>query len=968
MWRDFARFVLLWQNLKLKVVLARRTAAIAPLLCLAAALAPAVTLAHAPESVPKAEPVSAHALADCNGALFRTLRPQSSAAIPASAVWLDQTQLLAPGAAAANQFRLHFSRDGRLSARKGRAVTGAQRAIKLAVERAPLSAELSARFSYLGNAVRLRVAEPDRTLLALAMRGQVILTEEDAQSRVISAQLLQIAAFLDAQYAAANAVSDLGVWVNAANPGTNSNAISTQFKLWAPTARAVSLCVYPDAERAASALHTARFDPRTGVWAFSASSNLSGQSYRYLVDVYTTGTGLVRNLVTDPYSISLNADSERSYIADLDAPALAPPGWAQGLRGRTLAAATDMAIYELHVRDFSINDASVTPAHRGKYLAFTEAASNGMAHLKALAKAGMTDLHLLPVFDFATVPEANCVTPAIAPGGADSLRQQAQSVAAQRTDCFNWGYDPWHFGAPEGSYASSPGDGANRIIEFRAMVDALHRAGLRVGMDLVYNHTASSGLSEHSVLDRIVPGYYQRLNASGVVERSTCCDNTATENIMMQKLMVDTTVRWVRDYRIDSFRFDLMGHQPLAAMQLVQRAVDQAAERHVQLVGEGWNFGEVANNQRFVQAAQLSLAGSGIASFSDRARDAMRGGGCCDSGAALVREQGYLNGLYYAPNGVNSKALRAAGPQKGTDHALARAADWARLGLAGSIKSYAMETFDGSHSTLAQMDYGGQPGGYVDAPGEVVNYVENHDNPTLFDINALKLPIDTSAAERARVQMLGAAFVAFSQGIPYFHAGMETLRSKSMDRNSFDSGDWFNRLDWTFSDNYFATGLPPKPDNGANYAWLKPVLGAPIKPTARDIRWTRDVFLALLEIRASTRLLRLDSAGEIKARLRFLNTGVTQEPTVLAAVLSGKDLADAGFDKLAYFINVDTKAHRIVAPDQAGLAYVLHPVQQRENYADKRVLESGYDAETGAFWVPARTAVVFVTSNTPMKN
>ncbi len=160
----------------------------------------------------------------------------------------------------------------------------------------------------------------------------------------------------------------------------------------------------------------------------------------------------------------------------------------------------------------------------------------------------------------------------------------------------------------------------------------LHRAGLRVGMDVVYNHTFASGQKEKSVLDRVVPGYYHRLDAAGAVTQSTCCDNTATENAMMAKLMVDSAVLWAKHYRMDSFRFDLMGHQPRAAMERLQSAVNMATGRDVQLIGEGWNFGEVENGARFVQASQLSLNGSGIGTFSDRARDAARGGSAGDAG------------------------------------------------------------------------------------------------------------------------------------------------------------------------------------------------------------------------------------------------------------------------------------------------------------------------------------------------
>ncbi|MGN6151320.1 MAG: DUF3372 domain-containing protein, partial [Lysobacteraceae bacterium] len=486
-------------------------------------------------------------------------------------------------------------------------------------------------------------------------------------------------------------------------------------------------------------------------------------------------------------------------VLDPDAPDTKPPGWDADAAPRPAPAAdnVDMAVYELHVRDFSRDDASVRAPWRGKYLAFTETGSAGMRHLRALQAAGLTDVHLLPVYDFASVPERGCVVPQVPKAAPDGEAHQAAIAKTAATDCFNWGYDPWHYGAPEGSYAVQA-DGAARVREFRAMVQALHAAGLRVGMDVVYNHTFAAGQDPKSALDRIVPGYYHRLDATGKVARSTCCENTATEHRMMAKLMIDTAARWVRDYRIDSFRFDLMGHQPRAAMERLQHAVDAAAGRHVPLIGEGWNFGEVADGARFVQASQRSLAGSGIGSFSDRARDALRGGGCCDGGAALVDAKGWLNGL---ADGDDAAAAK-------------RAADLVRVGLGGTLATMRMATADGRTQAFSAIDYAGQPAGYAAAPGEAVNYVENHDNMTLFDLGAMRLPRDTSREDRARVQLLGAAFVALAQGVAYYHAGIDVLRSKSLDKNSFDSGDGFTRLEWTLTDKGFGAGLPKRADNG----------------------------------------------------------------------------------------------------------------------------------------------------------
>ncbi len=850
-------------------------------------------------------------VAACNATHFQTvLAPEATPAPPAHAVWLDARRLRWPDApAGAARFRL---------------IPSAGPALRLA-----RNADGT-----------LSLPGADAKRLASLHRGALKLVAEDASGRVLQATSTQAALALDAMYARDEALPDFGVRVSAAG---------TAFRLWAPTAQAVHACLHTSATAPAARvlrLHRAR---QGGSWFGLHARDLTGGSYTYLVDVYVRGVGLVRNRVTDPYSISLSTDSQRSWIGRVDAPALQPEGWATTPRPDTVRASTDLVLYELHLRDFSVGDASVPAAHRGKYLAFTHTGSNGMRHLQALRAAGVTDIHLLPVFDFATVPEAGCVTPEVN-GTLDGDTQQAAVAAVARQDCYNWGYDPLHYTAPEGSYATDAADGAVRILEFRRMVQALHRAGLRVGMDMVYNHTSASGQKAHSVLDRIVPGYYQRLNAKGEVETSTCCDNTATEHRMMARLMIDSAVTWAREYRIDSMRFDLMGHQPRAAMERLQQAVNAATGRHIHLIGEGWNFGEVKDGALFVQAAQGSLNGSGIATFSDRARDAVRGGGCCDDAAGTLARQGWINGLHYAPN------PHAQAPRED----LLKAADLVRVGLAGTLRDVRLLALDGREKRLAEIDYAGQGAGYASQPGEVVNYVENHDNPTLFDINVLKLPPGTSREDRARVQLLGLATTAFSQGIAYFHAGVEMLRSKSLDRNSFDSGDWFNRIDWTFSDNFYGSGLPPRGDNTSLWPAMKPLLAdASIKPTPADIRFTRDAFFDLLKIRASTPLFRLRSADEVAQRLRFLNTGPAQEPTLIVGRLDGRGLADAGYAEVLYAINVSPSPGTLALPELRGRAYQLHPVHRTG--ADRRPADlSRWDAATGTLTVPARTALVYV--------
>ena len=287
-----------------------------------------------------------------------------------------------------------------------------------------------------------------------------------------------------------------------------------------------------------------------------------------------------------------------------------------------------------------------------------------------------------------------------------------------------------------------------------------------------------------------------------------------------------------------------------------------------------------------------------------------------------------------------------------------------RAGLAGTLRHYVLTDRTGVAKPLSALDYKGQPAGYASQPGEVVNYVENHDNQTLFDINVFKLPTDTPSSERARVQVLALALNAFSQGVAYFHAGGELLRSKSLDRNSFDSGDWFNRIDWTGQHHHFGTGLPPRGDNGADWALMRPLLAnASVRATPADIAFTRGAFHDLLRLRASSSLFRLRTALDVQQRLHFPNTGPGQNPVVMAGHLDGRGYPGAGFDELLYLVNVSPEAQTLALPGQRGKAYRLHPVHRAADAADARPRQGArYDARRGRFTVPPRTAVVFVVA------
>ncbi len=851
----------------------------------------------------------------CNAALGHQVITASPLNLPASAIWQNKRQILLPSDAlgTAHAWRLLTSPQGTLKVETGQLASGYAQALALRV----VSPQL------------LAMPEISDAKLRQLHATQLVLVQEDAQGRVLFATRVQSAKALDDLFAPSALKQTLGAQLALDKNKTSRHTASikgAELRLWAPTARTVSVCVYPDAQSPAIAHMPLQQDVTSGVWRTRAKHAKPGTYYRYAVEVFVPGMGWVLNHVNDPYAVSLSANSLRSYVADLNAAHLKPAGWDQHRSPQTVKHAVEMVIYELHVRDFSVNDMSVPADMRGKYVAFTQDQSQGMRHLKELAKAGMTDLHLLPVFDLATVPEKNC-------------QSDARSDKTTRAnDCFNWGYDPLHFNAPEGSYATDADDGAKRILEFRSMVKSLHEAGWRVGMDMVYNHTSASGQHVHSVLDRVVPGYYHRLNAQGQVERSTCCDNTATENLMMAKLMSDSMLLWTQHYKLDSFRFDLMGHQPKEVMVDIQNRLQKTLRKRIDFVGEGWNFGEVANGARFVQASQLSLNGTGIGTFNDRLRDAIRGGGAGDAVENLMKVPGFVSG----------------------QETSFRVADQIRAGLAGSLRNYRMPTADGTTQALYNIPYGDQPTGYVSQPSEVVNYAENHDNLTLFDSLVYKLPRETPTAERARVQMLAGALVAFSQGVAYFHAGQEILRSKSLDGNSYDSGDLFNVLDWSYQSNSFGNEVPDLQGSPEANAISRALLQeAKLKPSPDDILWTRNAHLDLLKIRNSSKLFRLETAQDVNLRLTFFNTNPQADPRLIAGHLQGHGLND--FAELVYFVNVSEKAQRLEIPQLAQKKFELHPVQASAQAADARPRDSAkYQKTTGQFDIPARSAVVFV--------
>jgi pullulanase-type alpha-1,6-glucosidase len=806
------------------------------------------------------------------------------------------------------------------------------------------------KFPHLAQAMAFRLSPEDLDKVPEILKGQMIVSARSDLGRLLDTAGLQIPGVLDDLYSYSG---PLGITYEDYLP---------VLRLWAPTARSVRLLLYAEPRtNPPQQSIPMQFNPTNGVWTASGDSNWNEKYYLYEVRVYVPATKRIEtNLVTDPYSISLSMNSIRSQIVDLASPDLQPPGWKDHPKP-PLDAPEDIVIYELHVRDFSIYDSSVPPEQRGKFIAFTNQESIGLTHLRQLAMAGLTHIHLMPAFDFATVNEdptqRRDPDPArLATFPGNSPRQAEIINEYQNIDGFNWGYDPFHYSVPEGSYATDP-DGPARIIEFRQMVQSLHENGLRVVMDVVYNHTHTNGQAAQSVLDRIVPGYYHRLNIYGEVENSTCCSNTASEHQMMEKLMIDSLLIWAREYQMDGFRFDLMGHHMCRNLVHARQALDQLTleedgidGHEIFLYGEGWDFGEVANNIRGQNASQINMAGTGIGVFNDRLRDGARGGGSWGG----LQNQGFLTGLYTDPNWTDQ------GWENDQKYRLYHYEDWIRIGMAGNLKDFLVEVPGGQILRGDQIDYGGRPAGYCADPQENVVYISAHDNETLFDAIQLKASPSDGIAERVRMQNLGNALVLLSQGVPFFLAGDELLRSKSLDRNSYNSGDWFNHIDFSGQTNNWAIGLPPG-ESRVFWPLFKPILSdSALKPTPADAQLTFEVFKEFLRIRKSSPLFRLRTAVEIRDRLKFHNTGPGRLPGLIVMSISdqGSDILDPQTQLIVVFLNAYPTPKTYQDIEFQNLALALHPIQQ--NSVDPIIRTASFDPARGSFLIPGRTASVFV--------
>ena len=409
---------------------------------------------------------------------------------------------------------------------------------------------------------------------------------------------------------------------------------------------------------------------------------------------------------------------------------------------------------------------------------------------------------------------------------------------------------------------------------------------------------------------------------------------------MFAKLMVDSLKTWTKEYKIDSFRFDIMGHHPKAQMVETLAKV-KAVDPEMYFYGEGWNFGEVKDGARGVNATQFNMAGTGIGTFNDRLRDGVRGGSPFDEKALLETNLGFASAGSRFNADLNSRM------------------DLIRIGMAGNLQDYSFTTADGTTKKGVDIDYGGVGAGYAKDPQEAINYVEKHDNQTLWDIIQYKAEADVTAADRARMSVVGQATVLLGQGVPFMHMGSELLRSKSMNRDSYDSGDWFNKVDFSKQTNNWNVGLPRADKDQDNWPYILKALDNPNSvATPTDIAWSDARIKELMKVRSTTELLRLATADDIIKRVKFFNTGADYVPGVIMmgvddGAAMGADL-DANYDAIMVAINANTVEQTVYAGGTQG--FELHPVFVDSSDAQLKTAKF----ENGKFTLPPLSAVVFV--------
>ena len=496
--------------------------------------------------------------------------------------------------------------------------------------------------------------------------------------------------------------------------GVTYTKASTKLRVWAPTAKAVSVVTYKEADAPSSsgALIKMTYDTK-GTWVATLKGDQNGTVFNYRVSVNNTV-----NEAVDPYVRATTVNGLRGVIVNLDA--TDPKGWNTSMP-KFSGKPTDAVIYELHVRDLSMDASSGIPAkNKGKFLALTDlsTSNNGQkTGVAAIKDLGVTHVELLPIFDFATVNE-NIPT-------------------------FNWGYDPQNYNVPEGSYSSDPKKPTVRITELKSAIMSLHKAGLRVNMDVVYNHVSNANTFSQNL---IVPGYFFRRDDNGnLTSGSGCGNDVASERPMVRKFIVDSVKYWATEYNLDGFRFDLMGLMDIETINEITAALKKI-DPTILVIGEGWNMGTLPADKR---ANQLNISKlPGVAHFNDQIRDGIKGS------VFDAADNGFATGKFTAKMNV------MAGIVGNTDYSTEIMTKWTTT-----------------------------------APGQSVNYVESHDNMTLVDKITASV-IDAKPADIAQLSQLAASIALLSQGMPFIQAGQEFLRSKGGDTNSYKSSDLVNSLKW----------------------------------------------------------------------------------------------------------------------------------------------------------------------------
>ena len=884
------------------------------------------------------------------------------------AFWIDRTTVAIPGAHAPSGWIYSFV----YSLSAGLTITGTGSiagGMSMTLTPAPggfTSTEAAQYPQLAGYAVLHLPASISVDSLKKIVTGQIVITATDVAGNLKYVTGVQNAGVLD----------DLLYYSGALGPVFSDGQLS--ISLWAPTAQSVKLLLYSH-ENDTTPVQTVPMTAVNGVWTVAGQSSWKGEYYLYDVIVYVPSLQkIVENFVTDPYSVDLALNGAKTRITDLDDEATKPAGW-DGSSAPYLNSKNEFSVYELHVREFSVADTSVPEEYRGTYLAFTNPATDGMTHLQRLARAGLKAVHLMPTFHIGSVNEDKSTwqTPVgLSPNPPDGTAQQAAVTAVQGTDGYNFGYDPVHYLAPNGGYAFNPD---NRILEYREMVLALHNTGLRVVQDVVFNHTFASGQTTYSVLDQIVPGYYQRLDADGNVETASCCSDTASEHRMMEKLMIDAVLLNAREYKIDGFRFDDMSLHFVYNMQHIQQAVEQLTPTSdgidgskIYIYGEGFQNPESA--ALGVNATQENLYGTGIGTFNDRIRDGIRGGSSFSIQTEQV--QGFATGLFTDPSLYTTTTVgQSLSDQQAT---LNLEADWIRIGLAGNLRDFTFVDSTGATVKASQVLYAGQPAGYTASPLEAVNYCSVHDNQTLFDAIQLKSAVPgttatggDSIAMRTRRQIVAMSLIALGQGVPFFLGGDDLLRSKDMDYNSYNSGDWFTKINWIYQgdrpsknllaeeSNNWGIGLPLANVNQDQWSFMQPLLANPaLAPTPADISTSAAAFQTFLGIRSSSQLFHMATLAEVQNNLSFLNTGTSQIPGFIVMKLDAHGGSYGIYNHIVVVFNATLSTVSFQDDQLKGLNLHLHPLQMLSLDAPTRA--SFLNNATGTATVTGLTTAVFV--------